>query len=296
MINNIAVLINTKNRVTELSLLLQSLRTQTYQKFDIFVYDDYGDNPNTNYHFFNCLITRLKLEDHFVFMRRTEFPHGVSKARQAIVDWALQYDYEYFCRLDDDCILESDYIEKLLNVIENGYDLATGVTVPMVGPSFKRDSKFISNGIMNRVILDNEGNYILNNDDCGMEYLKTDNIFPAHHFRSCALYKTEIHKKVNYLPTRLSMHGFREEQIFSYKLLLNGYKIGCDLNAVTWHQLTPSGGERGPNDQELIRFNEQILNEWTKDHKDELNKIFTKENMSSELELMKETNLAGRIK
>ena len=130
-----------------------------------------------------------------------------------------------------------------------------------------------------------------------MEYLNMNyDILPAHHFRSCALYKSEIHKKVNYLPTRLSMHGFREEQFFSYKLLLEGYKIGCDLNAITWHQITPSGGERGPQDQELIRFNEQILNEWTKEHKDELNKIFTKENMPNDLELMKETNLAGRIK
>jgi len=236
------------------------------------------------------MITRLKLEGYGIHLKRTEFPHGVSRARQAIVDYALSKgDYKYLLRLDDDVIIEPDYIERLLKVIEAGYDIASGVTIPMIGPVFKRDPEHL-NGIVNRVILDDEGNYIMNGDDCGYGY--TDSmILPAHHFRSCALVKKEVHDKVKYYPTRLSKHGFREEQIFSYNALMNGFKIGVDTGAINYHQITQSGGERFPDQRELSMFNQKILIEFTKEHKDKLNEIFTHENMPSELALTKETNL-----
>ncbi|KKL28104.1 hypothetical protein LCGC14_2378460, partial [marine sediment metagenome] len=158
-----AILINVRDRPTEISLLLQSLRTQTYQDFDVYILDDCSGTPLTNYHFFNCIMTRLKLEGHQVYIKKTEFPHGVSRARQEIVDWAMKKDYNYFLRVDDDVILESDYIERLFKVIDKGYDLASGVTVPMAGPTFKRNPKFLK-GIVNRIILDKDGNHIFNGD------------------------------------------------------------------------------------------------------------------------------------
>lgn len=291
-LNNTLVLINVKDRPSEIALLLQSLRTQTFQGFDVMILDDCSGSPLTNYHFFNCLINRLKQENHKLYMKRTDFSEGVSKARQKIVDWANEFDYEYYCRLDDDCVLESDYIERLFKVLDKGYDLASGVTVPMAGPTMRRDPKFL-NGIINRVILDEDGNYIMNGDDCGIEY--TDSvILPAHHFRSCALYKSEIHKKVNYCPTTLTWHGFREEQLFSYKLLLAGYNIGVDTRAINYHQMTPSGGERSTQTSENTMFNQAQLEKFTRENKEELRKLFPSESMPSELELTKSTNLLMR--
>lgn len=286
----LAYLINTKDRPTEVALLLQSIRTQTIKGGDVYILDDNGGTPLTTYHFFNCLTTRMKLEGFNIFLRRTSVTSGVSKARQIIVDWALEEKYDYFLRVDDDVILEPDYVERLLKVLEAGYDLASGVTVPMNGPVPIRDPKYLK-GIVNRVILDEEGKYIMNGDDCGWKYSESV-ILPAHHFRSCALYKPEIHKKANYLPNKLSAHGFREEQIFSYKILMAGFKIGVDTQAVNYHQLTPSGGERPTTN--MAPFNQQMFEEFTKDHKDELNKLFTKEGYPSELELKKETNLITR--
>lgn len=284
--NKLAILINVKDRPTELSLLLQSLRTQSYQEFDIFILDDCSGTPLTNYHFLNCIFTRIRAEGHRLYINRTDFPSGVSGARHKIVQWAKTGNYEYFLRVDDDVILESDYLERLFKVLEKGYDLASGVTASMFSPTFKRNPKFL-NGIANRVILDDKGNYIFNGDDCGMEYIESV-IVPAHHFRSCALYKSKIHDKVNYLPTKLSAHGFREEQIFSYKLLMAGFKIGVDTKAMAWHQITPSGGERPTT--ELAPFNQKILEEFTRENKDELRKLFPDEPKLNK-ELMKETNL-----
>lgn len=284
-----AILINTCNRATELALLLQSLRTQTNKDFDVYILEDSSNIPLTNFHFFHCLVNRMKLEGNKVFYQSTPFNYGVSRARQAIVDWALGSDYKYFMRVDDDVILEDDYLERMLAVFtsKENYSIASGVTSPMIASHIKRDAKNI-NKYVNRVILDKEGNYIFNGDDCGITYLPTNKILPAHHFRSCALMKREVHEKVKYYPTKLSKHGFREEQIFSYKAQLEGFKIGVDLNAMAWHQLTPSGGERPTTN--LTPFNQQILLEFTKEYKDELNKIFPYEELDS-LELNKETNL-----
>ena len=283
-----AILINVKDRPTEIAMLLESLHFQSYQDFDVFILDDFSGTPLTNYHFFNCMVNLMKRKRK-VFMRRTEFPFGVSKARQEIVDWAIKGDYKEFLRIDDDVVLEEDFLYRLLKVLSKGYDIASGVTPPMAQPTFIRDLKYIKN-IVNRVILDKEGNYILNADDCGYNY--TDSIIlPAHHFRSSALIKREVHEKVKYYPTKLSKHGFREEQIFSYKAQMQGFKIGVDLGAIAWHQMTPSGGERFPESNELIKQNQEILVEFTKEHKDKLNELFTHEDMPTELELKKENNL-----
>jgi len=250
-----AVLINLRDRPTEITMNLLSLYNQTYTDFDIYILDDQSGTPLEMYHFFNCMINLLKCRGFKIYYKKTEYPHGVSKARQAVVDFALEKPYKYLCRIDDDVVIEKDFIERLIKVIDSGYDLASGVTPPMQIPTFKRDPKYIGE-IVNKVVLDNEGNYIFNADDCGMLYTDSK-ILKAHHFRSSALYKAEIHKKINYTPTRLTKHGFREEQIFSYKLLMEGYKIGIDTGAIAWHQMTPSGGERFPESNDLIKQNQK---------------------------------------
>lgn len=292
MVNRrVAVLICYKDRPSEVAMLLESLYFQTYQNFDIFMLDDQSGTPLQTYHFFNCIVNRMIYSNHKMFIHKTEFPHGVSKARQKIVDIALSSGrkYDFFMRVDDDVVLEKDFIERLINVIDQGYDLASGVTPPMHVPIFVREPKYIGE-IINRVILDNNGNYVFNGDDCGMLYTESV-ILPAHHFRSSALYKVEIHDKVNYLPTKLTKHGFREEQIFSYKMLMSGLKIGVDTGAIAWHQMTPSGGERFSDSAQLIQINQGVLEEFTKENKEELNRIFKQPELTKQ-ELMKETNLA----
>ena len=66
------------------------------------------------------------------------------------------------------------------------------------------------------------------------------------------------------MPTKLTKHGFREEEIFSFKCLINGFKLGVNTKAIAWHLLTPSGGERFNDSNELIKINEEVLKEWVK--------------------------------
>ena len=165
----VIVNIISRDRPTEIALLLQSLRTQSYQDFDIFILDDCGGNPIQNYHFLMCEVNRMKAEGHIVEIERTPFNYGVSNARQKLVDKSLERGYEFIMRVDDDVILDQQYIEKLMRVIDEGYDLASGVTPFMGQPQFERDPKFI-HPVGNKVILDKEGNHLFNGDDCGMLY------------------------------------------------------------------------------------------------------------------------------
>ena len=62
MENRITLHIATKDRHSEVFGLLQSLRTQTIQNFDIILLDDCSGTPLTYAHFLSSLISRMKLE------------------------------------------------------------------------------------------------------------------------------------------------------------------------------------------------------------------------------------------
>lgn len=259
----IAIMIGYRDRPTELALLLESLWHQTYKDFDIFISDDCSGSPINQYHFLMCVINKLNDLGNHVFYSRNDFNLGVSKNRQKLVDWVKETsDYPLMSRIDDDVILEPNYFEILMRTIKEGWDLVTGVT-PFVGQSqFKRESRFIQ-PVGNKVILDKEGNFLFNGDDFGIQY-NDEAVIPIHHFRSCALYKTKIHDQVSY-DSRLTKHGFREEEILSFKLIVAGFKMVVNTSAIAWHLLTPSGGERFSDSNELIKLNEQVLKEFTKE-------------------------------
>ena len=73
------IMICTKDRPSELALLLQSLRTQTHKDFNIFIYDDRSGVPYQNYHFMQCLINQLKLENHNVTIWRNDIVNLITQ-------------------------------------------------------------------------------------------------------------------------------------------------------------------------------------------------------------------------
>lgn len=251
-----------KDRPTEMGLLLTSLRTQTHQDYDIFISDDGSSTPIQGYHFLNCLINRLKLEGHRVVLLRNDRSLGIARNRQGLVDYTLEHGSgDGICRIDDDCIVDPDYLEKLVQVIDEGYDIASGVTPPMLGTHIAREVKYVE-PIINRVVLDGEGNFVINGDDCGSSYIDSV-VLPTHHFRSSALIKKDVHRKVSYEDT-LTPCGFREEEFFSFRAILSGFSIGVHTGAFAWHLMAPSGGDRRQNYAELSVQNQRLLNRFVK--------------------------------
>ncbi|MCK5624955.1 glycosyltransferase family 2 protein [Candidatus Pacearchaeota archaeon] len=299
MNKKIIIHICSKDRATEIGLLLQSLRTQTFKDFNILILDDGSNVPLMNFYFIQYLIQRMKIEGHNIKIIRNNISSGVSGARQQLVDYSMEHGKEeLICRLDDDVIIEPEYLEKLIEVIDKGYDIASGITTPFVGPDIKRDTKFVD-PIIGYCELNDKGELTFNGDDCGYGYTE-DKILLSPHFRSSALYKKKIHIAGVDYKSRLSKHGFREEQIFSFKAILKGFKIGVRTGANALHLMTPSGGERSTTN--MTQFNQDIFEETVKkmfeEHGDFLSKYYKDNNVEpkklNEDEYIKSTNLVSK--
>ena len=277
----IDVMIATKDRPSEIALLLQSLRTQTHQEWDLFIYDDRSGKPIISHHFIRCMVNLLKQEGHKVFIfREDKIRYGVTKLRQKLVDKIMKLgDGEAILRLDDDNILEPKYIEYLVNTLDAGYDISSGV-VPVAFQSVpRRETKFVKPFIAD-INLNDKGEIEKFGDECGYEYM-THEIIPSPHFRSMALIRKSVHEKVKY-EENIGFCSYREEEFFSFRALLAGFKIGVHTGAIAYHLYTPSGGERTPEFQNNLAFNHELLNKFTqeqfKEHGDFLAKYKEKFN------------------
>jgi len=258
----IDILVPSKNRVAEICVMMQSLRTQTFKNWNLFILDNCSQVSYASNHLFNVIVSRLRLEGHKVKLLRNEIDYGNCFNRNRLNEIQLKEGTgNLSMRLDDDILVEPDYIERLLKVIESGYDIASGVT-PLCGmPEWEREVKVLD-GEINKTRFDEDGNILVFGDDCGYSYIESK-IFPAGHFRSCALYKSEINGKVRY-PDNLSKYGFREESFFSLKCRILGYKIGVDTGAKVYHIQTPSGGSREITNNESIGMDDATFRKWVK--------------------------------
>jgi GT2 family glycosyltransferase len=251
-------MIVSKDRPSEIALLLQSLRTQTYSFRDIYIMDDRSGIDYNQYHFINVIINQLKLEGHNVVMWRNEIPLGVTRLRQQTVEKIIEYsDFEALLRLDDDNLLEPNYIERLVKCLEQGYDIASGLVPPCGLGQIKRETKHVKPFIAD-VRLNDKGEIIYFGDDCGHLYLEKE-IIPSVNFRSMALIKREVHEKVKY-EDNLGFCSYREEQFFSFRALLNNFSICVDTGAIAYHENCGSGGERTQDYYNGLQKNHQLLN------------------------------------
>ena len=260
MNKRITIHVCTKDRNTELSLMLQSLRTQTYQDFDILIFDDATGTPINSVYFIVGILNRMKLENHRLKIIRNNTSFGCCYARNKCIE-EDDFQNPLTLRLDDDILVEPDYIEKLVKVIDAGYDMASGVIPNFNTPELKREIKFVGD-IINKHEFDSDGDLVLQNDDCGYCYLE-EKIIKTHQFRTNCLYKSEINKKVKY-PTNLTTVAFREEGFFSLGAIAEGYTIGINTGAVCYHLQAPSGGNRRPDYAQCVQLDDGTFRKWCK--------------------------------
>ena len=260
----IDVMICTKDRPSEIALLLQSLRTQTHQDFDVFIMDDRSGTPLGQHHFIRCIVNLLKQEGHRVFIFREEkIRYGVTKLRQILVEKILKLGTgEAILRLDDDNILNPDYTEKLVSGLNKGFDIMSGLVPVAFQNIVSRETKFVKPFIADIKLGDN-GEIKQFGDDCGFKYIESE-IIPSPHFRSMALMRKEVHEKVKY-ESNLGFCSFREEEFFSFRALIAGFKIGVHTGAVAYHLNCPSGGERTNEFKNNLQFNHNLLNDFAKE-------------------------------
>jgi GT2 family glycosyltransferase len=256
----------TNNRPTEVCLLLESLRKQTIQNWDLILLDDGSKNPIQNDQVFQRLINRIRLEKHCVKVIRNNEKTGVCNARNKCIE-EDDFDNKYVCRVDDDVVLEKDYLERLLNVIKLGYDMSSGITPPIFQPEIKRRTNSVK-PIINEIEYDDKGNLLHLGDDCGYSYFDKE-IIPAHHLRSCFMYKKEVTDEG--LRYEKGISNFREETFFCVRAMFEGFTMAVDTGAVVYHFISSTGGCR-PDYKKFIQLDENTFkkfmnNMWHKDKK-----------------------------
>jgi len=232
----ISLHIATRNRPSELALLLQSLRTQSIQNWDLVICDESQKPMQTNF-IIDRILNQIRIENHYVHIFHNSDRFGICNARNLLIEKDY-FNNQLICRLDDDVIIENNYLELLYNVIKEGYDIASGITPALGIPTQKRKIKTVLPTI-NKKEFDEENNLIKQNDDCGYDYLeKCQEVIPTHEFRSCAMMRKQVTDAIKY-PDNLSKIGFREEGFFSTKAIQYGFKIGININAKALHFQSP---------------------------------------------------------
>jgi GT2 family glycosyltransferase len=258
----ITIHVSTRDRHSELALLLQSLRTQSYDQWDIAILDDASGTPLVSNYFVLALINRLQLEGHGVQLFRNDFSRGVCAARNKLIESDTTTN-PLVCRLDDDVILDPDYLFNLVEaIVIGGYDACSGVVPLLSQPEHSREVSFVS-PIINLHVLDENGDLVVNKDDCGFAY-NEDVTLPTHQFRTNLLYKRSITDAGVRYPDYLTKVGFREELFFSFEAIIRGFKIGVRTGAVAHHLQCPSGGCRSLSYAQDVALDDATARNWIK--------------------------------
>lgn len=229
--------ISTKNRYeTYLPMAIMSVVNQTRLPDKLIIYDDNDEPKDLNSiviykHLFHILIT------HGV---KVWVEIGAKKGQHYNHQRANESEFDAVWRLDDDCIAESDVLEKLEKQLTSD--------VGAVGGS---------------IITPSSGNYLEASSDIdGLDKPnKQWNIIAeteeVEHLHCSFLYRPKI---VDYNLT-LSKKAHREETMFTYALHCKGYKI-LITPCITWHLKSETGGIRSDNNVTDYEHDEIIFNNW----------------------------------
>jgi len=269
----VTVGIPTKDRLVELTLLIQSLLNQSYKEFDVLIIDDCNDG------FFNNgtlqSLFKLLIEDgHNVDIIKGE-RIGPHIAGQKILNNAKT---ELILRLDDDVSLLPTFIEELVS-------LFTDDKVGAVGPIYLNPNEPLKDqhidydeikqdhfNMLRKVFWDSDGNlflsgYLQNNTHSGMNQIEVE------HLNSGFMYRKSAGLKIGGYCLELSPVGHREESDFSYRLFREGYKLFINPKSIAYHFHPIIGGIRESNGVALAKSN------WDHDEKiflDRMEKLLPK--------------------
>lgn len=241
--SKITVGIPTKDRYESLSHTLLSIAFQTVKPYEIIIVDDSDDRKDiraiSQYQHILKLLDEYKIKWQVVF-KNQKGPHHSHQLVQEISQTPLIF------RVDDDCVLEPNVLEKLLEKMVDGI----GAVAPLV---------LMTNTID---IPPNAENKIDNIHAPNIQWFKWSGIREVDHLYSCFLYR----KGIDIYELSLSPVSHREETIFSHKIKRAGYKLLVNSEAKVWHFRCEKGGIRSHQSKKFYDDDEMIfkglLNLW----------------------------------
>lgn len=250
----VSVHVATCDRPTELSILLNSLRNQTFKDWDLIIVDE-GSQSINNFKYVTDILNRIKLDKHAIKYVKNDVKKGISHARNLCIkndEWN-----DVFIRIDDDSIPNLDYIERLVSVYLNNKNCAVGGLVPPFNsPEFYRDCTGMK--VFNKIKFFED--HVEITDDGGYVWLP-EKVIPSDHLRSSFLFPREAGLHTENIGGNI---GWREETVFTMNMKWNGIKLLTDTGAICFHSHGRSGGARLPPQEyeDVRRRNEEWFQKW----------------------------------
>ncbi|HOZ55872.1 MAG: N-glycosyltransferase [Parcubacteria group bacterium ADurb.Bin316] len=239
-----------------LPYFLQSLKKQTWQDFELLVFDN-GE----------------KLEDSNIAVVNEYFPNvkwqgvkknlGFARAYNFLIREAKDAGAEYFLAINPDVILEPDVLELLVKEIGGNQELGS-VCPKIMQWNFAKNQK--TNIIDSGGIKLKSGLRFFDVGQGEVDHGQFDNTEILGPSGAASLYRLSALEKAKednqYFDELMFM--YKEDCDLAYRLQLAGFKSKCVANALVYHDRTAQG--KGESDSKIIKarlFKSRQVKEWS---------------------------------
>jgi GT2 family glycosyltransferase len=244
----------TRNRPEYLYGLLITIWRQTIKNWDLVIIDN-SDDWVENYKYIFDIINRIRLEGHRVLVHRNtddSLRKNIGGSRNIAIELD---DCEFGCRIDDDSILEPDWLERQYKIIIKDEKIAAvGGLVPYTGVQYYRQTPRPFNPIFKDK---NTKEWVFSDD--GHFRFKGEEIIESHHLRSSFMFRNKVAREVGMHGMEYGSTGFREETDFCLKMINAGYKLYTDIQCLAWHMY--AWGDKNREDKGEQKLEKQMMNE-----------------------------------
>ena len=242
---DITAIISTKDRYTNLALVVSSIINQTVIPNELIIFDD-GEQKDLRQDPVWDNLFKVLYEKNIDF----KIIFGEKKGQVLNHDKSLQIaKNELIWRIDDDNLLLHNTLENLLKYFDDKTG-AIGGEIRLPITNFKPEE--CSSKIEDIYQKPNR------------QWAKIEHIEYVDHLHNSFLFRKSAAKWG--APTYLSSVGHREETLFTYQMKLDGWDIKLVPNALIWHLKNATGGIRSYNNEEMYKEDEwkfnRMINIW----------------------------------
>jgi len=241
---SVTVTISTKDRYyTTLPMVLSAVINQTVTPDKVILFDDglqIDLRKEPLYQDLFSIMRQKSIKSYNVMGKRVG---QVANHQQAL----KMVSTEYIWRLDDDTVPQPDVLERLLRYMNANDDVGAvgGLVFATSGASMC--PSYVTGNIADIYM------------GLNLQWFRhpSPETINVEHLYSTFLFRRDASGH-GYCPF-LSPVGHREETIFTYEMLLNGWKLSVLPGAVTWHMRHPDGGIRAHRDRNMWVHDEDVF-------------------------------------
>lgn len=247
----IAIAIATKNRPVPLTALLTSIFNQTYKNYDIFICDNSDNEDVIHTGALMKQIDLFKSYGHNIGLWKNPISQNAPDSHNQIFQSSKTLGYKYIFKLDDDCILEENVLENLMNIIQSDEKIGA-VGCSILNPATSK---------IHQTMPDDYPSQTINNLTTSRQWTWKTSLQDeqVEHLHSSFIYSTKALDEIGGFPQGLSKVAFREETLATYPMALMGWKLIYSPNSIIWHMKSEEGGCRDNNIEDLYRSDDEIF-------------------------------------